>query len=176
MQPTTELNLSVLVTREEYCEAAAQQRREAGKRQGTVWYAAGALLVLLGVAGAFFGSGISLSLSASFCLILLGVFLACYNGMLAPMLSSAAAAREYDENEDLRYATAYRFGADAVQVKNGRMEGSLPLSALSGWTETPSLFLLTFGRECRFAIPKRLLEGDLQVALRALLPLPSGRG
>ena len=43
-------------------------------------------------------------------------------------------------------------------VKNGRMEGNLPLRCITEWTETPSLFLITYGREFRFAIPKRLLE------------------
>ncbi len=170
MEPIPDLSLSVLVTREEYSEAAAQHRRAAGKRQGAVFYAVGAVLAALGIAGAFFGSYISLSFSAAFSVIVLGVFLACYNGVFAPLFSSAAAAREYDRNEDLRFATTYRFLADAVQVKNGRMEGTLPFSALSDWTETPSLFLLTFGRECRFAIPKRLMDGGQAEQLRSRLP------
>ena len=101
--------------------------------------------------------------------MVIGVFLACYNGVFAPLFSSAAAAREYDENEDLRYAASYRFLDDAVEVKNGRMEGALPLSALSGWAETPTLFLMTFGREGRFAIPKRLMAPGQEEALRARL-------
>ncbi|HIZ19462.1 MAG TPA: YcxB family protein [Firmicutes bacterium] len=168
MQPQ-ELTFSVLVTREEYCQAAAQYRRSAGKRQGVVLYAAGGILTLLGAAGVLFGSAISLSVSASLCLMVIGVFLACYNGVFAPLFSSAAAAREYDENEDLRYAASYRFLDDAVEVKNGRMEGALPLSALSGWAETPTLFLMTFGREGRFAIPKRLMAPGQEEALRARL-------
>ena len=46
---------------------------------------------------------------------------------------------------------------------------ALPLSALSGWAETPTLFLMTFGRECRFAIPKRLMAPGQEEALRARL-------
>ena len=170
METTTELSLSVLVTREEYCEAAAEYRRTAGKQQSAMLYIAGAVLVLLGIAGAFFGQFISLSFSAAFSLIILGVFLVCYDGVFAPLFSSAAAAREYDENEDLRYATTYRFSVDSVEVKNGRMEGTLPMSALSSWKETGNLFLLTFGRECQFAIPKRLLDPGQVETLRAWLP------
>ena len=55
-------------------------------------------------------------------------------------------------------------------VKNGRMEGNLPLRCITEWTETPSLFLITYGREFRFAIPKRLLEPGQEERLRSLLP------
>ncbi len=173
MEPTTELTLSVLVTREEYCEAAAEHRRAVSRGQGNALLAAGAVLTALGIAGVFFGGRISLSFSAAFSLIVLGIFLVCYNGVFAPMFSRAAAAREYDRNEDLRFATAYRFSGKAegtVMVKNGRMEGNLPLRCITEWTETPSLFLITYGREFRFAIPKRLLEPGQEERLRSLLP------
>lgn len=176
MDSMPELSLSVLVTREEYCEAAAEHRRVAGRGQGKALLAAGAVLTALGVAGVFFGGRISLSFSAAFSLIILGLFLVCYNGVFAPMFARAAAAREYDRNEDLRFATAYRFSGEMVMVKNGRMEGSLPLALITEWTETPSLILITYGREFRFAIPKRLLGPGQEEQLRSRLPKkPAGK-
>ncbi len=47
MEPTTELTLSVLVTREEYCEAAAEHRRAVSRGQGNALLAAGAVLTAL---------------------------------------------------------------------------------------------------------------------------------
>ncbi len=46
---------------------------------------------------------------ASLCLILLGLFCFGYDGLIAPLLAGGAAAREYDEKEELRMATTLVF-------------------------------------------------------------------
>lgn len=167
--------LSVLVTREEYSKAFAELQRKERSHVAPAVTAAGAVLFFLGMAGAVFGRLISLSFSAAFCLILLGIFLVCYDGFFAPFFDSAAAAREYDEKEDLHFVTTYRFTDDAVEVSNGRAKGRLPLNLITKWSETPALILFAYGRELSFSVPKRLLTPEQIEALLQLLTKNAGQ-
>lgn len=169
MEKIPRIILSVLVTREEYSKASAEFQRKERSHVTPIITAAGAILFILGIAGAFFGKFISLSFSAAFCLILLGVFLVCYNGFFAPLLDSAAAAREYDEKEDLHFVTNYQFTDDSVIVSNGRVKGDLPLDLITKWSETPALIIFAYGRELSFAVPKRLLTPEQNELLQKLL-------
>lgn len=168
------LSLSVLVTREEYSQAFSQQQRKEHSHRGLLFTITGAVLIILGLAGAFFGSYISLTLSSSFCLILPGVFMVCYDGFFAPLLDGAVAAREFDEKEDLHFATSYEFYDDKVSINNGRVEGTLPLSQITRWSETSALYTIAYGREISMAIPKRLMSAEQSGVLRELLERNAG--
>lgn len=86
------LAFSVLLTREEYTQTIARIEQENRGRRLPLPTVAGALLTAMGIAGLFFGEAISLSPFAAGCLVLLGLFLACFDGLIAPMLDRAAAA------------------------------------------------------------------------------------
>ena len=174
MDQKPRITLSVLVTREEYSEAAANEKRKQRRHTAPFITGAGAVLMILGIAGLFFGRSISLSASAAVCLILAGLFLACYDGLIASVLDRAAAAREFDEKEDLHFATTYLFSEDRVAVQNGRIQGELPLSVITRWSETPALFTLAAGRELHMSIPKRLLTPEQDKELRRILEAAAG--
>lgn len=156
------LSLSILITREDYMQYAAQLRRE--QRRGHLPFitGGGALLGILGLAGLFFGSAISLAPSVAAGMLLVGIFLIGYDGLFAPLLDKGAAAREFDEKPELGMAGTYRFTPEGVEIRNGHIEGTLPRTQVTGATETESLFSIAFGREVRILIPKRLLgEGEV---------------
>lgn len=163
------LAFSVLLTREEYTQTIARIEQENRGRRLPLPTVAGALLTAMGIAGLFFGEAISLSPFAAGCLVLLGLFLACFDGLIAPMLDRAAAAREYDEKEELRLANQITFAGDSVTVKNGRMEGVLPLRMLTRWQRSADLYSLSFGRECHVMLPRRLMDQEQDDRLLALL-------
>ena len=121
----------------------------------------GAVLVFLGLAGLFFGSAISLAPSVAAGMLLVGAFLIGYDGLFAPLLDKGAAAREFDEKPELGMAGTYRFTPDGVEIRNGRIEGTLPRAQVTSAAETQSLFSIAFGREVRILIPKRLLGEDV---------------
>lgn len=151
------LTLSVLITREDYLEYAAQLRRE--QRRGHLPYltGGGALLGILGLAGLFFGQAVSLAPSVAMGLLLVGIFLIGYDGFFAPFLDKGAAAREFEEKPELGLAGTYRFTDSGVEIRNGSIEGTLPRGQMTSTAETESLFCLSFGRVVRILIPKRLL-------------------
>lgn len=163
------LAFSVLLTKDEYMQTTARIQQEARSRNLPLPTAVGALLTAMGIAGLFFGDAISLSPFAAGCLVLLGLFFVCFDGLIAPMLDRAAAAREYDEKDELRMANLYTFEGDSVHVKNGRMEGKLPLRLATRWQRSADLYSLSFGRECHVMIPRRLMNEDQDHALLALL-------
>lgn len=80
--------LSVLMTREEYMQLTVQiHRLRAG---GPSFFTlAGGILAILSIAGLFFGHYIALSRFSAGCLLLFGVFLMCYEGIVAPILDKA---------------------------------------------------------------------------------------
>ena len=160
------LAFSVLLTREEYTQTIARIEQENRGRRLPLPTVAGALLTAMGIAGLFFGEAISLSPFAAGCLVLLGLFLACFDGLIAPMLDRAAAARE---KEELRLANQITFAGDSVTVKNGRMEGVLPLRMLTRWQRSADLYSLSFGRECHVMLPRRLMDQEQDDRLLALL-------
>ena len=82
----TILTLSVLITREDYMQYAAQLRREQRRGHLPLITGGGALLGALGLAGLFFGSWISLAPSVAAGLLLVGIFLIGYDGIFAPLL------------------------------------------------------------------------------------------
>ncbi|MDD2362603.1 MAG: YcxB family protein [Oscillospiraceae bacterium] len=174
MEEKSVLSLSVLVTREEYSQAVAISKRKHRRKTARLTMGFGTVLILCGVAGLFFGSYIFLSPSPAACLVFAGLFLVCYDGLIAPILDRGAAAREFEEKEDLHFATTYIFYTDRVTVQNGRIQGELPLSILTEWVETPALFGLEVGKELSMAIPKRLLDTEQENQLRSILEAAAG--
>lgn len=174
MEQDGKILLSVLVTKEEYCEAAAMKKEKLRSHIRPLLYGAGAVLILMGAAGIFFGRLIYLSIPAAVCLVIAGIALACYDGLIAPILDRAAAAREFAEKEDLHFATTYIFEDGSVRIKNGRIEGEIPLSLLTRWSEGPTLFTMEIGRELGMAIPKRLLLPEQTRTLQAMLETHAG--
>lgn len=164
-----DIKLSVLVTREEYCEAVVNEKKKARHHILPVFNVASAILIVLGFAGLFYGKNVSLSPAAAFCLILSGLVAACYDGVIAPVFDSAAAAREFNEKPDLHYATTYIFKDDFISIKNQWVQGKVLISQLTRWSETPALFIMAVGRELSISIPKRLLTSDQQKKLRQKL-------
>ena len=154
------LTLSVLLTKEEYMNLAVQlYRQKRGK--GLSFYAVlGGILAILGIAGLFFGHRISLSPYTAGFLLLFGAFLLCYDGAVAPILVRGSAAREYEEKDDLRTTNQVTLAAGQVQVRNSRMEATLPYRLMTSWTQTEDGFRLSFGRECHVWIPRRLLTEE----------------
>lgn len=73
-------------------------------------------------------------------------------------------------------AGTYRFTPDGVEIRNGRIEGTLPRAQVTSAAETQSLFSIAFGREVRILIPKRLLGGGRMPAAAGLALLREERG
>ena len=161
-----ELTLSVLITREDYLEYAAQLRREQRRGHLPFLTGGGAVLGVLGLVGLFFGEAVSLAPSVAMGLLLVGIFLIGYDGFFAPFLDRGAAAREFDEKPELSLAGTYRFTGTGVEIRNGSIEGTLPRGQMTSAAETESLFSLSFGREVRILIPKRLLGEEETLRLR----------
>lgn len=118
----------------------------------------GGVLAILGLGGFFFGSRISLSPFTAGILFLFGLFLLCYDGLVAPIFWRGAAAREYEEKEDLHTANQYVFTPDCLEVHNSRMEARLPLTMVTDWRRTGEGLWVSFGRECSALVPARLLD------------------
>lgn len=152
-----ELVLSVLVTREEYSEGAAQPVDGATRVLVTL---AGAVLCALGLAGLIFGRAISLASPVALLILLGGALCLAYPYVIAPVLHRAAAARDFDACESYRLATQYRIGHDHIVLSNTRVQGTLPLDAVTQWRQTSELFVLDVGQELRLVLPKRLLNEE----------------
>lgn len=155
-----QIELSVLMTQEDYTAFLVQKRRmQRGRRFQTALYV-GELLVVAAVAGFFFGDRIGMSAASAVCLLAVGIVLITYDFVMAPWLDRLTALRDYAEKESLRTACLYRFTADAVYLRGGRAEGTLPFAFLTEWMQTPDYFTLSFGRETALFIPKRLLSQE----------------
>lgn len=161
-----ELTLSVLITRRIIWNT---RRSFAGNSVGAICLfspGGGAVLGVLGLVGLFFGEAVSLAPSVAMGLLLVGIFLIGYDGFFAPFLDRGAAAREFDEKPELSLAGTYRFTGTGVEIRNGSIEGTLPRGQMTSAAETESLFSLSFGREVRILIPKRLLGEEETRRLR----------
>lgn len=165
------LSLSVLITRDEYMAFMAQLRHYERSHQVPFLTIIGAVLIVSGIAGLFFGEYILLAPGVCACILVLGLFFACFDGLVAPFLDRAAAAKDYDEKEDIRLATVYAFSKENVKIRNGYMEGTLPLACCTRKIETAGLISLSFGKECHIILPKRLLNEDQLRTLRGCLQL-----
>ena len=163
------LAVSVLVTREEYGAAASHMRRCKYKDGFSPALLGGMMLGILAVVGMFFGDGIGFTLPSAVCLLAAGLFLLCYDMIFAPMIAGVSAAREYDDRTDLKMAGYYEFYDDKIVVRNGYAAGTLPLEQMTVWSEMPSMFLIRFGSDFLFAVPKRLLEDGQDEMLRKML-------
>ena len=163
------LTVSVLVTREEYSAAAAHMRRRKYADGFSPALLGGTMLGILAVVGMFFGEGIGFTLPSAICLLAAGVFLLCYDMIFAPMIAGVSAAREYDERTDLKMAGYYEFYTDKIVVRTGYVTGTLPLDRMTVCSEMPSMFLIRFGSEFLFAVPKRLLEDGQDETMRKIL-------
>ena len=150
--------LSVLLTKEEYMQFSVRMQRQ-GRAGGLSFFTVlGGVLAILGLGGFFFGSRISLSPFTAGILFLFGLFLLCYDGLVAPIFWRGAAAREYEEKEDLHTANQYVFTPDCLEVHNSRMEARLPLTMVTDWRRTGVGLWVSFGRECSALVPARLLD------------------
>lgn len=163
------LHLSVLLTKEEYLDFFVQQQRKRRQEKVSLLPFCGGALAVLGLAGLFFGEQVALAPGLAVCLVLLGLVLLCYDGLLAPILDRSVAAREFEEKDDRRLANTYKISAEAVEVCNSRFEGRLPLSWMTGWMQTASGFCLLFGRDVQIFLPTRLLSDEQTAALRSWL-------
>lgn len=77
--------LSVLLTKEEYMQFSVRLQRQ-GRAGGLSFFTVlGGVLAILGLGGFFFGSRISLSPFTAGILFLFGLFLLCYDGLVAPI-------------------------------------------------------------------------------------------
>jgi len=169
MEQMDKFTISVLVTKDEYSGAHVFERHKIRSRYSPFLTISGIALVVLGIAGLFYGRLIMLSPAAAGCLVLLGIFLGLYDGVIAPILDRGAASRDYLAREELQFATTYVFSNNSVNVSNGRVQGEIPVSHVTKWIETPALFKMDVGRELSVIIPKRLLsEGQIQT-LRSIL-------
>ena len=151
------LSITVLVTREEYsCGAARPLARSAA------WWltVGGAVLLVCGLAGLVFGPWLALSASVAWLLVLCGVALGVYPPLIAPALSKATAAREFDECELCRLATQYRLDEQGITFTDQRRQGQLPWSAITRCRETDELFVLAVGGEWVGILPKRVLTDE----------------
>lgn len=164
------VSLSVLLIKEDYIRYTAQLRRQMRQGHVPLLTCCGAVLCVLGLAGVFFGSYISLTMAPALGLVLAGAFLLCYDGLFAPMLDRASAAREFEEKPELRMAGTYVFTPDEVEIRTSGLEGRVPLKLATHWSETPSLFSVSFGREIQIILPKRLLKEEDIAFLRDLRP------
>ena len=155
-----QIELSVLMTQDDYAAFLVQKRRmQRGRRFQTALYV-GELLVVVAAAGLFFGDRIGMSAASAVCLLAAGIALIAYDYVIAPRLDRLTAVRDYAEKENLRTACLYRFTAEAVYLRGGRTEGTLPFAFLTEWMQTPDYFTLSFGRETAMLIPKRLLSQE----------------
>ena len=123
--------LSVLLTKEEYMQFSVRLQRQ-GRAGGLSFFTVlGGVLAILGL---------------------------CYDGLVAPIFWRGAAAREYEEKEDLHTANQYVFTPDCLEVHNSRMEARLPLTMVTDWRRTGEGLWVSFGRECSALVPARLLD------------------
>lgn len=165
---TKTLKLSVLLVREEYMNAMAAIKRKRRRQLPPVMPVMGYILSILGFAGLLFGRTVSLAPSVALVMILFGLFLIVYELVFQPILDRGAAAQEYNEKEDIRLSNIYVFSTQicggrpetTVEIRNSRIEARLPLSAMTEWSKTSDIYSITFGRECRILIPKRLLNEE----------------
>ena len=139
-----QIELSVLMTQEDYMAFLVQKRRmQRGRKFQTALYVGG-LLAVAAIAGFFFGDSIGMSAASTAGLLLVAVVLMVFDAAIAPLFDRITAARDYAEKESLRTACLYRFTENEVYLRGGRIEGTLPLGFMTG-------------RETSLFIPKRLL-------------------
>lgn len=169
MEKPVLLSLSVLVTREEYVAFSLHREQRHRRGQLPLSFIFGVVLCAAGACGVFFGRGLSLSVGSAACLFALGLFFGGYDSLIAPFFVKTAAAAAFDRRSDLGMASVYRFTSDAVQVENARLTGTLPLAAMTSWTQDVDLIALYFGRELTVLIPRRLLTDEQTGTLTALL-------
>lgn len=167
--PTAEIAVSVLLTKEEYMQFSAVLGRAMRARRLPLLTGCGALLCVTAVAGLFFGSLIGLTSGAALCLLLAGVFLLCYDGLIAPAADKAAAARDYEEKDELRMCNVYRISDTSVFIQNARCEGTLPLAAVTHWQQAGDWFAIFWGIECSVLLPKRLLSEEEEACIEQRL-------
>lgn len=168
MEKPVLLSLSVLITREEYVAFSLHREQRRRRGQLPLSFVFGVVLCAAGACGVFFGRDISLSVGSAVCLFVVGLFFGGYDSLIAPFFMKAAAAA-FDRSSDLGMAGVYRFTSDAVQVENARLTGTIPLAAMTSWTQDEDLIALYFGRELSVWIPRRLLTDEQTDTLLALL-------
>ncbi len=154
------ITVSVLLTREDYIHYVAERRRQVRRGQLPLWEIAGSLIMILGLAGWFWGDRIGLMPQAAGCIVVCGLFFVLYRSLMAPVMDRMEASTVYDEKKELQLASTYRFGQDGISVQNGFMEGLLPYEAVTSFTNTRELIGLAFGREAQVVVPKKLLNQE----------------
>lgn len=155
------MTLTVRCTREEYmqfCAATAPR---------PVWLtAAGLLLAALAAAEAVLLSGITqvgllVLFGAVICL------LAC--PLIIPTWCKGAAGRRYDNSDDLRQAVHVTFSQTAVTVHSATVEGTLPMTAVTGVVKTNDMLAVAFGKELTVHIPLRAMTEEESAAVMKML-------
>ena len=84
-----QIELSVLMTQDDYAAFLVQKRRmQRGRRFQTALYV-GELLVVVAAAGLFFGDRIGMSAASAVCLLAAGIALIAYDYVIAPLVGQA---------------------------------------------------------------------------------------
>lgn len=154
-------SLSFLPVKEDHVTDAMRTARAVG------WLTpAGLLLAVVGVAAQLFLEGFPAAAGVG--LWLLGLLLTIYDLLLSPQLARLNAMAQFEQQETLRQAVAVTFDTESLSVETARVSGTLPYSLLTAATETPTLFVFTFGAELTLRVPRRLLNEQQTAALRGL--------
>lgn len=151
-------SLSILLTKEDYVQSETANGRRIGPltATGAVLAVAGALLFrFVADLPAVFTGGVAM----------LGLLLMLCDLVFLPMYARVAAAARFERQDILRQAIAVTFEADAVTVETARLSGRLPRALLTDTTQTPDIFVFTFGAELTLRVPKRLLTAAQAAAL-----------
>ena len=157
----TDFSVTVLVTREEYAAFAAAAAKKSGFSVSfalgvACLVAGGALFLFEQMAAAWFG------------LVAVGVVLCLWDGVIAPKIAAAVAAREYEALFGGRMAQTLVFSAGSVRVSTPHAEGSVPLSAVTRVVSGKVGVQLDFGRELSLFIPVRSVTREQLTLLCAL--------
>ena len=160
------VELSVLLTREEYSAFFVQMKQMERHKTVSFFPILGEILTVLGLLGLVLHQFFPMSVGLAVCLLIVGILLVAFYGMFLTVLDRGTAARDYEEKEDLRTVNQYIFTPDAVTIQNSRIQGTMPLGLATNFRETSTALQLSFGREIHMVVPKRLLSEEQLQLLR----------
>lgn len=144
--------MSVLLTKEEYAAAVAH------RVPFLSWATPTGLLCMIGgmVVWAW-----QCGVTATMGLLMLGLVLALYDAVFAPMLARFHAAAAFDRKRV--EALNLTFRAEELTVAGERVVGTVAYKHLTAAEETVHFFFLQFGHELWLCVPRRVLR-DWQIA------------
>lgn len=150
--------VSVLLTKDEYCSAAAHRLPTIG------WgIPIGLFLMLCGVTVWL----LSLGMAVTWSFLVVGVAAALFDSVIAPIFARMIAGARYDRLR--QEALHLTFSEEGVTVVSGRVNGTFPYALLTHSEETVHYFLLDFGAELSLCVPRRALAPWQVTALQRLV-------